>query len=70
MAVQQPDVGTADRHAIARDDTLDDGLASQVDILQRRTTDRGTTAHAATPGSSPTATGTPTSDPYSVHEPS
>src|SRR5256885_16805091 len=76
--VQQADIGPAHRLRADRHPTGDDGLLLQIDggrdrrRLLRRTATRDVNGHRAhpSPGSSPSATGTPTSDPYSVHEPS
>jgi len=49
--------------------SLDDGLLLDVDAVEGEPA-LGGAAHQASPGSSPRATGTPTSEPYSVQEPS
>src|SRR3990170_4078849 len=66
VAVEQPDVRVAHRLAVADDDPLDDGGISQVEPLRRGPT-LGRAAHQ---GVSPSAMGTPTNEPHSVHEPS
>src|SRR5215207_10850690 len=67
-AVEQPDVRVADRLAVTRHDALDHGLVRDVDAVERRAAlDRA--AHQATPASSPRATGTLRSEPYSLHDP-
>ncbi len=77
--VEQAHVGVADRLALPvgtgpHDLALDDGLLRDVDPVEREPA-LGRAAHqlpplSAEPGSSPRAIGTPTSEPYSVHEPS
>ena len=73
-AVEQAHVGVPDRDPVtggvhAEHLALDDGLLGDVDAVERQTAlDRA--AHQASPASSPRATGTPTSEPYSVQEPS
>ena len=58
----------------AQDLALDHGLLGDVDAVERQAALLGPAHQAlrssAWPGSSPRATGTPTREPYSVHEPS
>ena len=72
--VEQADVRPADRLAVTRDDALDDRFLGDVDPLDGQAAGRGAAHQAAPPsgepGSSPSWTGTPTSEPHSVHEPS
>ncbi len=71
---EQAHVGVLDRDPVtggvhADHLALDDGFLGDVHAVERQTAlDRS--AHQASPASSPRATGTPTSEPYSVQEPS
>src|SRR4051794_37313257 len=62
--VEQPDVGAGQRLAALGHRSLDHGLLAHVDPLQAQLLG-GCSAHGQTSFS----TGTPTSEPYSVHEP-
>ena len=68
-AVEQTHVGVADRLATANDAALDHGLLGDVHAVEGQAA-LSRAAHQASPFSSPRETGTPTSEPYSVHEPS
>src|SRR6478752_1101993 len=68
-AVEQAHVRRTDRLAAAQHLALDDCLILDVDAVEGQPALSGA-AHQASPGSSPRATGTPTREPYSVHEPS
>ena len=68
-AVEQAHVGVADGLAAPQDLALDHGLLGDVDPVEGQPA-LGRAAHQASPASSPRTTGTPTSEPYSVHEPS
>src|SRR5690606_34851898 len=71
VLVVQPDVGAGDRRAVAHHLALDDGLLGHVDVGPAAAAEQRPAARQeASPGSSPTTTGTPTSEPYSVQEPS
>src|SRR4051794_3951182 len=63
--VEEPDVGAGHRSAVVPDLTLDHRLGVQVDAGEAVAL-LGSAAHAQAPFS----IGTPTSEPYSVHEPS
>src|SRR5919106_6869434 len=68
--IKQPHVRTGDRKvAPTDDDPLDDRLPAQVHAVERHAAGWCRTALGhARPGSSPIAIGTPTSEPYSVHD--
>ena len=69
--VEQPDVGVGHGLAVTDDLALHHGLLGHVDAVERQPALRRAAHQAsADPASSPSTTGTPTSEPYSVHEPS
>src|SRR5690606_28581763 len=65
--VEQTHVGAGERLAVPGHRALDDRLVARVDVGEGHAPDRGSAgAHLA----SPSSTGTPISEPYSVQEPS
>src|SRR6187200_3228865 len=67
--VEQADVGAVHGLTVTGHDALDDRFLRDVDPVEGQAAG-GRAAHQASPASSPRATGTPTSEPYSVQEPS
>src|SRR5690349_24153232 len=57
LAIEQPHIGGADRLATTSDNALHDGLRRDIDTFEARPAG-DCAAHQASPGSSPTATGT------------